>query len=112
MYLKAVAGSPPLQPLLCLSQETICRGPRTINLYLVLINASDSIASVAAKAQQLPQEPWFLTGVMAFLLLQSTSSAVVPLNTPSSISEISVGVQPVYCLLNSSSVRSANGPMP
>ena len=55
--------SPPPQPLSYLSQATICCGE---SVYVSPSSriTSDSICSVAEKAQQLPQRAWSLTGVV------------------------------------------------
>ena len=71
MYAEIV--SPPMQPRLVRSHETICCGA---SVYVTASSriASDSICSVALKAQHDPHCPWFITGVTAPFVRQSTDA--------------------------------------
>merc|ERR1719498_671570 len=90
--------SPPLHPWLpwALLQSTSCCSEKDTS-FPVAICQAPSVDPVDEKAQQLPHWPWFLMGVTAPLVLQSTEDGRSTARRP-----------PMYLAANSSSVRSAN----
>merc|ERR1712227_291679 len=74
MYWKARSIRPPLQALFCFEQSTSCCSEKDLRVP-VERNIDPSTDPVVEKAQHDPHCPWFLTGVTAPLVLQSTSSA-------------------------------------
>merc|ERR1712227_452595 len=71
MYWKARSMRPPLQALFCFEQSTSCCSEKDLRVP-VERNIDPSTDPVVEKAQHDPHCPWFLTGVTAPLVLQST----------------------------------------
>merc|ERR1719414_2118505 len=71
-----------------------------------------SMVPVVLKAQHDPHEPWFLTGVTAPLAIQLMLAGLASLSSTEDSGMSSAAANPVYCLTNSSLVRSANWLIP
>ncbi|KAG6549795.1 hypothetical protein Mapa_008776 [Marchantia paleacea] len=72
MNLNALTTRPPSQPWQSLYvRQSMSSCSESEIRFPVLMALILSTAAIEANAQQLPQLPWFLIGVTAFLLLQS-----------------------------------------
>jgi hypothetical protein len=74
------------------------------------------MSATVEKAQQLPQPPWFLTGVTAPLVRQSTLSSAVRRPVKVALGPLHLNeppdLKPSFWERNSSSERSANSLTP
>merc|ERR1712190_146481 len=104
---------PPLHPESCLSQSTNCCSLSETSLPLA-ISQAPSEEPVVENDQHEPHCPWFLTGVTAPLVVQSTASAKA---SPPYSCWPRLGKEPQGCSgclmpkcveANSSAVKSAN----